>query len=182
MRDGKGEPYGALRYRAVDSVSEKQSPSGMIAGFSARPSALAIARGLPNGDDFLCNGNWPMMGSSGPRGASENGFELPPPIEDNDFGSCDAGWLYIAVAASTVDAPIRKEGVMWKSKSTTDARKDRMIDNDVAKPFRILSEYLITTAVTNPPKTCIATVAHAHPPKFRKSHVKTPMEGGCAGP
>lgn len=123
-----------------------------------------------------------MMGSSGPRGASENGLVLPPPIEDDNFGSCNAGWLYIAVAASTVDAPIMKEGVMWKSKSTTEARKERIIDNDVANPFKILSEYLITTAVTSPPKTCIATVAHAHPPKFRKRKVKKLMEGGCEGP
>lgn len=123
-----------------------------------------------------------MMGSSGPRGASENGFELPPPMEDGIFNSCDAGWLYIAVAASTVEAPMMKGGVMWKSKSTTEARKERMIDSDVANPFKILSEYLITTAVTKPPKTCVATVAHAHPPKFRKRKLRKLMEGGCVGP
>lgn len=167
VRDGKGEPYGALRYREVDSMSEKWSVSTVLEDFSARPRALAIARGLPKGDDLFCDGNWPIMGSSGPRGASEYGF-VPPLIADVIFVSGDAGWLYMAVAASTVEAPMMKEGVMLKSKSTTEARKERMIDSDVANPFKILSEYLITTAVTKPPKTCTDTVAHAHPPKFRK--------------
>lgn len=83
----------------------------MLEGFSARPRALAIARGLPNGDDLFCDGNCPIMGSSGPKGASENGFE-PPLIVDVIFVSGDAGWLYMAVAASTVEAPMMKEGVM----------------------------------------------------------------------
>src|ERR1700683_1725824 len=47
-----------------------------------------------------------------------------------------------------------------------DARKDMMMLRLVAKPLRRLSEYLMTMAVIKPPKTWIATVAHAQPPKF----------------
>jgi len=48
---------------------------------------------------------------------------------------------------------MRKERVMLKLKRMTDARKDRMMERLVAKPLRILSEYLITIAVMRPPKT-----------------------------
>jgi len=48
---------------------------------------------------------------------------------------------------------MRKDGVMRKLKRITDARKERMMERLVAKPLRMLSEYLITTAVTRPPKT-----------------------------
>ena len=64
-----------------------------------------------------------------------------------------AGLLYIQVAVRTVLAPMMKERVMWKSKRTTDARKERTIDRLVANPFMILSEYLMTTAVMRPPRT-----------------------------
>lgn len=76
--------------------------------------------------------------------------------EDAAEGSVDdegVGWLYIQVAARTVEAPMTKDGVMRKSKSATEARNDKTMDSDVANPFRILSEYLITTAVTSPPNT-----------------------------
>jgi len=71
-----------------------------------------------------------------------------------------------------------KDGVMRKSKRKTDAKNDSTIERLVAKPFRILSEYLITMAVTNPPNTWIATVAHAHIPKFLKRPEKKLTEVG----
>jgi hypothetical protein len=52
--------------------------------------------------------------------------------------------------------------VIWKWKRPTEARKDITIDNDVAKPFMMLSAYLITRAVISPPKTWVSTVAQAH--------------------
>jgi len=55
---------------------------------------------------------------------------------------------------------------IWKSKSAIDARKDITMLRLVANPLRMLSEYFITKAVTKPPKTWIATVAHAQPPKL----------------
>lgn len=85
--------------------------------------------------------------------------------------------MYIHVAAKTVDEPRTKPYVIWKSNSTTDAKKDRIIDKLVAKPLRILSEYLMTIAVTSPPKTWIATVAHAHPPKFFIASLTKPWVG-----
>jgi len=54
-----------------------------------------------------------------------------------------------------------KEAVIRKSKSPTEARKEMTIDSDVAKPFMILSAYLMTRAVMSPPKTCVSTVAQA---------------------
>jgi hypothetical protein len=65
---------------------------------------------------------------------------------------------------------------MWKSKSATEARKERTMERLVAKPLRILSEYFITTAVIRPPNTWIATVAHAHPPKLRNRSARKPSE------
>lgn len=67
---------------------------------------------------------------------------------------------------STIVDPSRKVKDIWKSNSATEARKDITILRLVAKPLRILSEYLMTIAVIKPPKTCIATVAHAQPPKL----------------
>jgi hypothetical protein len=61
--------------------------------------------------------------------------------------------LYNHVAISTVEEPMRNEGVILKLNRITDARNDRMMERLVAKPLRILSEYLITTAVMSPPKT-----------------------------
>ena len=90
--------------------------------------------------------------------------------------SFPAGWLYIHVAAKTVVLPTTNDGVNLKSNSATDARNDRMMARLVAKPLRILSEYLMTTAVINPPKVWIATVPHAHPPKFLNRSVKKPWE------
>jgi hypothetical protein len=54
------------------------------------------------------------------------------------------------------------EAVIWKWKSPTEARKDITIDKDVAKPFMMLSAYLITRAVMRPPRTWVSTVAQAH--------------------
>lgn len=74
VREGKGEPYGALRYRDVPSVSPNP-PLKSASTFSpvVSPSALAMTRGLPNGDaDFFWDGNWPRMGESGPTGVPGN--------------------------------------------------------------------------------------------------------------
>ena len=48
-----------------------------------------------------------------------------------------------------------KGRVTGKEKRTTDAKKDITIAREVAKPLRMLSEYLITMAVTSPPKEMI---------------------------
>lgn len=53
-----------------------------------------------------------------------------------------------------------------------------MMEMDVAKPLRILSEYLMTTAVTRPPNTWMETVAHAQPPKWRKRSLIIPSDEG----
>ena len=104
-----------------------------------------------------------------------------PSVEEVDEQA--SGWLYIHVATSTTVAPMRKVGVIWNPNSTTDARKDRTIDKLVAKPLRMLSEYLMTTAVTSPPKTCTATVAQAQPPKLRNMLMKMLcVEYGFANP
>ena len=151
VRDGYGEPYGDSRYRGVPSVAEKYPPLPLLSATSVvpSPSALAMARGLPNGDDFFL-GNCPRM--------TESDAELFPlllvnPFASNDEGSGVAGWLYIHVATRTMEEPMMKEGVMRKSNRATEARKDRMIERLVANPLRMLSEYLITTAVMRPPNT-----------------------------
>lgn len=77
--------------------------------------------------------------------------------------------------------PMRKDDVILKWKRITDARKDRMMERLVAKPLRMLSEYLITTAVISPPKTCVKTVAHAQPPKFLNKSAIKPRELGTGG-
>lgn len=66
--------------------------------------------------------------------------------------SFPGGWLYIHVATKTVELPTTNDGVKLKSNSATEARNDRIMARLVAKPLRMLSEYLMTTAVTNPPK------------------------------
>ena len=106
--------------------------------------------------------------------------------EDNVVGllaadvdvSEEEGWLYIQVALSTVDAPIMNDGVMLKSNNATDAKKERTIEREVANPFRMLSEYLMTMAVIRPPRTWMATVAQAQPPKWRNKSKKNPRESG----
>jgi hypothetical protein len=82
--------------------------------------------------------------------------------------------LYIQVEANTVTAPIKKPIVILNSKSTTLARKLKTILRLVAKPLRMLSEYLMTTAVRRPPRTWIKTVAQAQGPKLWKMEVKKP--------
>lgn len=125
-----------------------------------------MTRGLPKGEDFFDEGNSPKIGVF-------ESTEMPAYVLDPFPGitfwiamsSLPGGWLYIHVAIRTVEEPIRNEGVIWKPKRATEARKERTMDRLVAKPLRMLSEYLITMAVTSPPNTWIATVAHAHAPK-----------------
>ena len=62
-------------------------------------------------------------------------------------------WLYIHVAANTTVAPSAKVKVSGKSKRATEARNEMTMLKLVAKPLRILSAYLITSAVMRPPKT-----------------------------
>jgi len=88
------------------------------------------------------------------------------------------GWLYRHVAVRTTVDPRMKVKDIWKSKSATDARKDITMLRLVAKPLRMLSEYLMTIAVIKPPKTCIATVPHAQPPKLSNIPV-TPELDTC---
>lgn len=127
---------------------------------------------------------WPSIGALGLTGdPCHDKLDREPPVAVLTtfvmmVGSLPAGWLYIHVATSTVEDPTMNDGVRRKLKRMTEARKDRMIDNDVANPLRILSEYLITIAVTKPPKTWIETVAHAHPPKFLNRSRKNPRELG----
>jgi len=90
--------------------------------------------------------------------------------------SFPGGWLYSHVATKTVVLPTTNDGVNVKSNSATEARNDRMMARLVAKPLRILSEYLMTTAVTNPPNVWMATVPHAQPPKFLSKSPKKPWE------
>jgi len=76
--------------------------------------------------------------------------------------------LYNQVAMSTMNDPRRKVNVMTKLNNATEARKDMTMLKLVANPLSMLSEYLMTMAVTNPPATCVKIVAHAHTPKFSK--------------
>lgn len=87
-------------------------------------------------------------------------------------GGISDGWLYIHVATKTVTAPIKKPIVILNWKRTTLARKLRTILKLVANPLRMLSEYLMTTAVRRPPRTWMKTVAQAQGPKLWKREEK----------
>ena len=70
-------------------------------------------------------------------------------------GFCGFGRLYSKEAARTRPEPARKvEPGERSSKSSQDTRPDTMMDTEVAKPFRMLSAYLMVAATTNPPKAC----------------------------
>jgi len=141
----------------VPNVSEKY-PSVLFGrdpvSSLASPNGLAlVVRGLPKGDDLFF-GNSPMMGDEGLVG--EKGVEEFLPVFTTfvmESASLPGGWLYIHVATKTVEEPITNDGVMRKSNRMTEARKEMMMERLVANPFRMLSEYLITTAVINPPNT-----------------------------
>lgn len=106
-------------------------------------------------------------GGAGDRGESgSRAFSLRPSFAKLIRTGC---WLYSHVARRTIAEPRINVAVMRKSKSATLARNESTILRLVAKPLRILSEYLITSAVTSPPRTCTHTVAHAHAPKCAKS-------------
>ena len=72
------------------------------------------------------------------------------------------------MAQRTTLAPTTNEAVIGKWNRPALARKERTIERLVAKPFMMLSAYLITSAVMRPPKTCVRTVAHAHGVKSAK--------------
>jgi len=63
------------------------------------------------------------------------------------------GWLYSQVATMTTTEPRTKVKVNLKSKRKTEARKERTMLRLVAKPLIMLSEYLMTIAVSRPPET-----------------------------
>ena len=86
-----------------------------------------------------------------PLGVPLNGVEALLGIEIVTV-SFPGGWLYIHVAAKTVVLPTTNDGVNLESNSATEARNDKTMARLVAKPLRMLSEYLMTTAVINPPK------------------------------
>ena len=132
-------------------------PKYSVSDFSSfeRPRAVAMTRGLPNGDDFF-EENWPNIGALGPTGVPGNDCVGPFPLGITlvmATSSFPGGWLYIHVATRTVVEPMTKDGVIRKPNSATDARNERTIERLVAKPFRILSEYLMTIAVISPPRT-----------------------------
>ena len=72
------------------------------------------------------------------------------------------------MATRTTSAPRTKAIVIRKLNNATDTRKEITMLKLVAKPFKILSAYLMTSAVSRPPRTCVSTVAHAQTPKLAK--------------
>jgi hypothetical protein len=86
----------------------------------------------------------------------------------HEFPPLASGWLYIQVATKTMLDPRTNVMVSGKLNNETEARQEIIMLKLVANPFKMLSAYLITSAVIKPPKTCIATVAHAQPPKLWK--------------
>lgn len=68
-----------------------------------------------------------------------------------------AGWEltpYKNVAIATIEVPNRKQGLPSSSRSCKimfDTKQDIIIDIDVAKPFKMLSAYLMTAATRRPP-------------------------------
>lgn len=91
--------------------------------------------------------------------------------------------MYNHVATRTTTDPRRNVDVIWKLNRATDVRNEMTILKLVAKPFRILSEYLITIAVSSPPRTWTATVAHAQGPKFwNSSGRKLPIPSAICEP
>lgn len=74
--------------------------------------------------------------------------DLQPPSDADE-----SGWLYIHVATSTTVDPRIKVIVIWKLNSATDARNEMTMLSEVAKPLRMLSAYLMTSAVNSPPRT-----------------------------
>lgn len=134
-----------------------------------------LPAGEPLREDFS-DGNWPIMGVSGSMDEPEKSVFFS--VEILLVASLGTGRLYNHVATRTMLDPITNSGVMRKLNSMTEARKERMIERLVAKPFRMLSEYLMTRAVTRPPNTCIPTVPHAHHPKFLNRSKIIPRESG----
>lgn len=49
---------------------------------------------------------------------------------------------------------------------------DRMMDNEVANPFKILSAYLITAAITSPPRAFRKKIIRKQLIKYSKVLVK----------
>lgn len=78
------------------------------------------------------------------------------------------GNLHSQVDPTTRQVPSTKLGVTVKLKRITPAIKLKTMANDVANPLMILSEYLMTRAVTKPPSTCVKTTAQAQTPKLAK--------------
>lgn len=61
--------------------------------------------------------------------------------------TCDGVYPYKNTAIKTIEAPMKKAPLNKTSETIKDeTMHDRIIDSDVANPFRILSAYLTTTA------------------------------------
>ena len=108
-------------------------------------------------------------------------FKLLNDVDDDDVDTCAAcftGRLYNHVAPRTSALPTTKLFSTSNSNSTTLAQLEITILKLVAKPFNMLSEYLMTTAVMSPPKTCIKTVAYAQGVKFANRLENQPGLGG----
>ena len=76
---------------------------------------------------------------------------------------------------STITEPRTKVRVILKLKRAMDARNEMTMLILVANPFRMLSEYLMTIAVNNPPNTWTNMVAHAHAPKLLNRLERNPF-------
>lgn len=56
-------------------------------------------------------------------------------VEEEEMLEDDAGELYRYVAARTMDEPTTKAAVIGYEKRATEARKEMMMESEVAKPF-----------------------------------------------
>lgn len=179
---GEPRPISPLRLAVLLSLLPPKPPDFRRTNWPRRAISIATGEMGWSGVDFPETFEGSEL-SSWPFRVIDNEGSLV--IEDDnvgllavDVGVSEEGWLYIQVALNTVDAPIMNDGVMLKSNSATEAKKERTIEREVANPFRMLSEYLMTMAVIRPPRTWMATVAQAHPPKWRNKSRKNPRESG----
>lgn len=75
------------------------------------------------------------------------------------------------VVARTMLNPTTNGTVMLKSNRAMEARNEMMVLKLVAKPFMMLSAYLMTTGVTN-----LHEIAQAHPAKFLNKFQNNPHD------
>jgi len=159
------------REEARDAVVNPRSETNddALDGFGASPMMGAFAgMGLPGTATLILERvpSWSTM------------ERLPPPYPEDDafpplaaaaavLAVVSPGWLYIHVAARTIELPRTNAGVIGYANNPTDAKNEMTMLSEVANPLRMLSEYLMTSAVISPPKTWVRTVPHAHMLKLR---------------